>query len=269
MTKRIKVVACTGEENTAKYQIPQEIISPGFEVDFETTRFPVWPDNYVDYHLVQLTILEAGMRAEREGFDAVFVCDSTDLGLAELRSALTIPVVGGGSATLYVAASLGRKFSIVTVWPRDVRFWYEDMLRENDLSHKVASIRHITLFDELQTLGSEDSWLKQMWNRQEEFLDRVEEQCRLAIEEDGADTIMFGCTCMAAIRDVIAERLPVPVLSPVHTGYQFTEMQVNLNIPHSKKAYGQTGPVSRDMIVPMMEAAASRQTIMEFAPSRS
>ena len=108
-----------------------------------------------------------------------------------------------------------------------------------------------------------------MWNRQEEFLDRVEEQCRLAIEEDGADTIMFGCTCMAAIRDVIAERLPVPLLSPVHTGYQFTEMQVNLYTAHSKKAYGQTGPVSRDMIVPMMEAAASRQTIMEFAPSRS
>ena len=83
VTKRIKVVACTGEENTAKYQIPPEIISPGFTVDFETTRFPVWPDNYVDYRLVQLSILDVALSAEREGFDAVFVCDSTDLDRVE------------------------------------------------------------------------------------------------------------------------------------------------------------------------------------------
>ncbi|MCY3888135.1 MAG: aspartate/glutamate racemase family protein [Chloroflexi bacterium] len=267
MTKRIKVVACTGEENTAKYQIPPEIISPGFTVDFETTRFPVWPDNYVDYRLVQLSILDVALSAEREGFDAVFVCDSTDLGLAEVRSALSIPVVGGGQATLQVGLALGRRLGIVTVWPRDVRFWYDDMLREYEMSDKLAGVRHITRFDELQTLGSDESWLKRMWNHQDDFLARVEEQCRLVIDEDGADVVMFGCTCMAAIRDAMQGRLEVPLLSPVHTGYQLTELLVRLGLRHSKKTFGQMGPVTRSMIHPMIEEAASRQTIMEFAPA--
>ena len=267
MTKRIKVVACTGEENTAKFQIPQEIISPGFEVDFETTKFPVWPDNYVDYRLVQLSILDVALSAEKEGFDAVFVCDSTDLGLAEVRSALKIPAIGGGLATLQVGLGLGRRLGVVTVWPRDVRFWYDDMLREYELTDKVAGIRHVTRYDELQTLGSEESWLKRMWNQQDKFLGRVEEQCRLVIDEDGADVVMLGCTCMAAIRDAMQARLEVPVLSPVHTGYQFTEMLVTLGLSHSKKTYGQMGPVTREMIRPMIAEAASRQTIMEFAPA--
>ena len=263
---RIKVVACTGEENTAKYKIPQEIIGPGFEVDFVFTKFPVWPDNYVDYRLVQLSILEAAMNAEKEGCAGVFVCDSTDLGVAELRSALKIPVVGGGSAMMHVAASLGNAFSIVTVWPRSVRYWYQEMLDAYKLNDKCVSIRHVTKEEDLGTLGREDSWLKQMWGHQDQFMHNLEEQCRAAINEDGAEVICLGCTCMAITRDHLAERLPVPVLSPVHTGYKLTEMLVQLGLAHSKKTYGHTGPATREITKAMAQLAGDRTTLVAFAP---
>ena len=51
--------------------------------------------------LLILAILEAGLTAELDGFDAVCIDTMSDSGVAALRSSLSIPVVGPGRV-LYV-----------------------------------------------------------------------------------------------------------------------------------------------------------------------
>ncbi len=59
--------------------------------------------------------IDNGLRAEAEGFDAYVMGHFQDPGLYELRSALRIPIVGTGEATLLAASQLGRRLGLVTL----------------------------------------------------------------------------------------------------------------------------------------------------------
>lgn len=54
------------------------------------------------------------MRAEQEGFDAVVIGCTLDVGLAEAKSMLDIPVVGISETSYHMAMTMGRLFAIVT-----------------------------------------------------------------------------------------------------------------------------------------------------------
>jgi len=59
--------------------------------------------------------IDNGLAAQERGFDAYVMGHFQDPGLYELRSALTIPVVGTGEATLLAASQLGRRLGLVTL----------------------------------------------------------------------------------------------------------------------------------------------------------
>ena len=94
--------------------------------------------------------------------------------------------------------------------------------------------------------------------------DRIVAMCNRAIEEDGADTIMLGCTCMSPIAREIAARVKVPVLNPLTTGYKATEMALALDHVHSVEAYRPVGG-SRDE---QYTAIAQAVTALDVADPR-
>jgi Asp/Glu/hydantoin racemase len=59
--------------------------------------------------------IDNGLAAEAAGFDAVVMGHFQDPGLYELKSAVDIPVIGAGEATLHFAAQLGRHIGLVTL----------------------------------------------------------------------------------------------------------------------------------------------------------
>src|SRR4029453_4047034 len=59
--------------------------------------------------------IDNGIAAQESGFDAYVMGHFQDPGLYELRSALTIPVIGTGEATLLAASQLGRRLGLVTL----------------------------------------------------------------------------------------------------------------------------------------------------------
>ncbi|MDU6138287.1 aspartate/glutamate racemase family protein, partial [Bradyrhizobium sp.] len=59
--------------------------------------------------------IDNGIAAEQGGFDAFVMGHFQDPGLYELRSALDIPVIGTGEATLLAASQLGRRLGLVTL----------------------------------------------------------------------------------------------------------------------------------------------------------
>jgi allantoin racemase len=62
-----------------------------------------------------IAAIDNGLQAEDDGFDAYVMGHFQDPGLYELRSALQIPVVGTGEATLLAASQLGRRLGLVTL----------------------------------------------------------------------------------------------------------------------------------------------------------
>ena len=78
-----------------RQQLDSLALPPG--VQFEYRSVKAGPVNYASHHdfvLADVSIFEAGCRAEQEGFDAVCIDTMSDSGVAALRSVLDIPVFG-------------------------------------------------------------------------------------------------------------------------------------------------------------------------------
>src|SRR6266581_9488430 len=100
-------------------QVPKELLGPDTVVECVAVRnSATLVDCYYEDLVFDMYITEAGLRSEDEGYDAVVMDTVSDSGLAALRSRLTIPVLGPGQVQQHVAAMLGKKFTILTMWRR-------------------------------------------------------------------------------------------------------------------------------------------------------
>ena len=74
-------------------------------------------------------VLKNMRRAEQEGYDAFVIGCTLDVGLAEGKSMLDIPVVGISEAAYRMAMSMGRLFAIVTSSPAFTEVYGEQVER--------------------------------------------------------------------------------------------------------------------------------------------
>lgn len=238
------------EENRSlrSKQLDAVELGPDIRFDFCSTRAA--PRNYVsgsDMALAEIGMLEAGLEAEAEGYDAVCIDTMSDSGVAALRSELSIPVIGPGRVAILSAMMLGNRFSIVTMWER-WRHLYEKTLAELGLVHACASIRSLDVVPDNQKL---------LDGKEEDIFPALEALAWRCVEEDGAEVIVLGSTTMHQSHGYLAERLPVPVINPGPLSYKIAETLLGLDLSHSRGAYP-VSPVSRrDMIHAMMERAES------------
>ncbi len=209
-------------------QIPAELIRPDLTIDFIGCRNGAnLIDSLYEQTLADAWVLDAGARAEDQGYAAVCINSMSDSGLAALRSRLSIPVVGPGRASFFLAADLGKKFSVLTMWKR----WhplYEKLALETGLESRLASIRDVdTRPDTAELLvGKEDI-----------VFAKLEQQARMAIDEDGADVIILGSTTMHQSATWLASRIEVPVLNPGLVAFKLCETLIDLGLAQSKKTY--------------------------------
>jgi allantoin racemase len=70
-------------------------------------------------------------------------------------------------------------------------------------------------------------------------LDRMLEQGRAAIEQDGADTLVLGCMSMGFldVAEQMTAVLGVPVINPSKASLKVAEAIVSLGLAHSRRAY--------------------------------
>jgi len=117
--------------------------------------------------------------AEAGNADAIVVAAFGDPGVAALRAALAIPVVGIGEAAMREAAAAGRRFGIATTTPLLVRS-IEVCVRGLGLSGRFTGVR-VPPGDPL-TFAADPG-------RQEAALAAAATAC---IEVDGAEAIIIG-----------------------------------------------------------------------------
>jgi allantoin racemase len=230
--KRIKMIVPVPVPDVAlpgfAAQIPAELVRSDISIDFCGTRQgATLLDSPYEATLADAWVLEAGARAEEEGYDAVCINSMSDSGLSALRSRLSIPVVGPGRASFYLAADLGKRFSVLTMWPR-WHWIYEKLASETGLGDCLASIRDIdTRPDTAELLAG----------KEEIVFAKLEAQARKAIEEDGADVLILGSTTMHQSHSWLAPRLEVPLLNPGLVAFKQCEMLLDLGLSHSKRRY--------------------------------
>jgi allantoin racemase len=209
--------------------IPEHAVFPGFETRFVAAR--AGAANAIDSHYEQALcdafVLDAGCRAQDEGYDAVVVNSMSDSALSALRSRLDIPVVAPSQASMLAACLLGKRFSVITMWPN----WhslYTKVAAEQGLGHRLASIRDIGVRPDAEQLlaGKEDF-----------VFGALESACRTAIDEDGADVLILGSTTMHQSHAWLRDRLEVPILNPGVIAYKAAESLVLLGLCHSKVAF--------------------------------
>jgi len=209
-------------------QIPAHLMRPGLSVEFFGIKAgPYILDSYYETTLSDAFVTEAGMRAEAEGYDAVCVNSMSDSGLNGLRSILKIPVFGSAHTAFAAACLLGKKFSVITMW-RQWAILYDKVLTENGLYPRLASIRSIDVRPDTAAL---------LEGKEEIVFAKLEEQARLAIEEDGADVLVLGSTTMHQSHEYLAARMPVPVINPGLVAFEMCLMFLDLGLTHSKRCY--------------------------------
>ncbi|MEE1876954.1 aspartate/glutamate racemase family protein [Altererythrobacter litoralis] len=229
---RIKVIVPipmdeAGVANRAE-QLPEHFVRPDFKPEFEAVRWgAALGDSYHDTMLMDWTVFQAGITAEEEGYAGVLIDTVSDSGMRALRSALSIPVVGPGEASFAMAMMLGKKFTVLTMWPE----WfplYEKTLTEYGWWDRVASLRSIDTRPDVTEL---------LEGKEEVVFGKLKAEAEKAMEEDGADVIVLGSTTMHQSAAYLDSQLPIPVLNPGQVAYKLLETQIELGLTHSKKAF--------------------------------
>ena len=226
-------------------QLPDELIKSGNEVTFVPVKNSgAWLDSDYDATIADLLIFEAGLNAEKEGYDAVCIDTMSDSGLDALRSRLNIPVVAPAVASMHLACMLGHKFTVITMWEKWI-FLYKKHLDKYKLWDRCASLVHI----------DESPNLENLLTGKDETFRKLEAKCKEAIEKDGADVIILGSTTMHQSQKYLAEHLPIPVINPGLVAYKIAELLLELKLSQSKTAYPPPQVPKDDLVTAMGDAA--------------
>ncbi|MCC5868850.1 MAG: aspartate/glutamate racemase family protein [Gammaproteobacteria bacterium] len=244
-------IAVLGTGTGERVKLPaaiSELACGDIEPVLINTRVAVFAHSIADRALVDLAHVDAAIGAERDGFDAVFVNTFADYGLAAMKSALNIPVVGAGEAGLQLAGMLGERFAVITVWPKSMAHIYRDRLRDTGTVQRCAGVIHVSAEEELTRLGTDQDVMQRMHRQEATVIDRLAEACRHATEDLGADTLVLGCTCMAPVLDALRMRTTAPVVECMRAGYLATETLLRHGLTQSKLAYAAPSAASLDRL---------------------
>ncbi len=170
--------------------------------------------------------IERVVEAEREGFNGVVLGCFGDPGIDAMREMVDIPVIGPGEASMLLAASLGHRFSIVTVLSSIIPL-LERLAWQVGVDRKLASVRTIDV-PVLELAHDPDGTFARMVREGER-----------ARDQERADAIIMGCMSMAFQdrQDALSARLGIPVVNPVHAAVKMMQTLCDLGLRHSRRAY--------------------------------
>ena len=188
-------------------------------------------DGYYDELLGGHAVVTA-LQEQEEPFDAVVIACFGDPGLEAARELVDVPVVGIAEASFIAAGVLGRKFSVLTTLDRGMPP-IEDTVRRHGFSERCASVRATGL-----TVLEADSDV-------ERAASSLEQEGRLAIEQDGADVLCLGCGAMVEVRQRLEQRLGVPIVEGPPAAVMLAEGLVRCGLRTSKaRGYKHPEPIA-------------------------
>lgn len=183
---------------------------------------PVSIESHYDEALAVPGLLQEIAAGERDGFDGYVVACFGDPGLKAARELARGPVLGIAEAAMHVASLIGSRFSVVTTLGRTIG-QAEHLAEQYGMARFCARVRACELpVLELERPGSDAR-------------ERITDECRRALAEDGSDVIVLGCAGMTDLCEHIAGTLGVPVVDGVAAATRLVESLVALGLRTSKR----------------------------------
>jgi allantoin racemase len=190
---------------------------------------PASIESELDEALCLQDFLRKAKQAEAEGYDAVISNCFADPGVKAAREILSIPVVGAGEASMHFAASLGQRFSIISVLPNAISM-IENLVSQYGLESKLASVRCVNIP------------VLRVREKESDLVGALHREMLAAITEDHAHVLILGCTDMFGIAKEMESRLKkegyeVPVIDPLIASLKHAEALVSMKLRQSRLTY--------------------------------
>jgi allantoin racemase len=170
--------------------------------------------------------LDGVRAAQAKGLDAVILGCFGDPGLEAARELVDIPVIGPGESSMLLAASLGHRFTVVTI--------LDSVIAAQEIQAYKAGVR-----DKLASVRATDIPVLSLMKDRTTTLNRVIEVGRRAVEEDRADSLVLGCMTMSflGVAPEVSAALGVPVINAGLAALKSAEALVSMQMSHSKRAF--------------------------------
>ena len=185
-------------------------------------------------------------------YDAIVLLGGAEPGFQDAREigkSFHIPVTACAFAQMHIASMLGDRFSVIDLYEAHAKY-FAGIVVQHRFTERCASIRNIEY--PLPRPGVEDEFPvriqreKAMAGEHSEMLEACVRQAVAAIEEDGAEVLIFGCSATYWLRPFLQRRLQdlgwdVPVLEGQAAAIQLAKLLLGLRL----NASGLTFPASR------------------------
>ena len=185
-------------------------VRPDTEVDFVFVDYgPASIESTYDDVMAAPFVVKKAEWAEKNGYDAVVVSCMLDPGVSAAKEALDIPVVGPKEAAEQIAHILGDK--VASIYPSGITVL--ELKEDPEKTYRV-------------------------------LLD----QAKKAINDEGANVIILGCTGLTGMGKRLQSELGVPVLEGEGLALALAQLFVDLGLSQSKIAYKK--PAKKKRVIP-------------------
>jgi len=200
---------------------------PHFEVEVVNLKYgPASIESYYDDSLAAPFVVQRILDAEKKGFAASIINCFMDPGLDAAREVSGIPVVGAGESAICLALVVGDKFSIIDPGPaKYVSRNPTKQVRGMGVESRFVSSRGAGI-PVLEIDRDLDATLR-----------KTSDEALKAVKEDGADTIVLGCTGFAGLAPKVEAVIGAPVIDPALAALKTAETLCQLNLSQSKVAF--------------------------------
>ncbi|MFH1488475.1 MAG: aspartate/glutamate racemase family protein, partial [Pseudomonadota bacterium] len=214
-----------------------------------------WPvENREEFCLVAAARLPIVREACESGkYNGLILLGGGEPGFIESREIArqyNIPVTSCAFSQMHVASMLGNKFSVIDLAESHNMFYY-NLVVQHRFAERCASIRNINF--PLPRPGCTDRPFilnereKALAGEPSEAVDRAVEEAVCAIEEDGAEVLIFGCSATYWLKPFLQERLnevgwEVPVLEGYGCAIVLLKAMVGLGVDASGLMFPSDSP---------------------------
>lgn len=178
--------------------------------------------------------LDMIMQIEKEGYDAAIIGCFGDPGLEAARELVSMPVVGPCESSMLLAATLGHKFSVLTIFDSLIA-GQEYLAVKAGVREKLASVRAtgIPVLDLMKDVRTTKK--------------RLIDVATACVEQDRADSIIYGCMTMSFLdlADEISASVGIPSVNAGKAALKQAETLVSMNLAHSRTAFAPPPKVSK------------------------
>jgi len=214
-------------EFNRRRQLLQKVALPGMEVEIEEyADGPASIESAAEEILAARGVLQAAVRAEKAGFDAMVVGCYSDPGVAGARELVRMLVVGPAESSLLQALLVGRRFAVITTLKTSIPAMREQVERMG-LAHRCASVRAV------------DVPVLSVRSEADRVIAEFVREANRAVEEDGADVVVPGCMSLAFLFLEQPPRLEVPMVNPLQAALTSAYSLWVQGLGHSRRAYPQ------------------------------